>query len=118
MVLDRFSGRGVHKLCWKFMLAPAVKVHAQPGGFRLEAGDATLVLGFPAGLQGRVVDSHCSPSYGVKHPAPSLELAAEVSVEPEAVFELSLEPAPGLEERLREEGLRELRVAFSGDRGA
>jgi hypothetical protein len=97
---DVVSGRGEHRLVWRFHCAPGVVVRTAGGAFELGTAQRRFLLAYPADLEARVDDAWYSPSYGVRHPARVIVCERRISLEPHrpARWSFALAPAGPLQE--------------------
>lgn len=85
VIVDRFEGRGDHRIVVPYHLAPGVEPERlDEAGWRLDAcgREYLLIVDAGAAWQVRVEDRWCSPSYGTKVPIRALVFARDGPLEP------------------------------------
>jgi hypothetical protein len=91
IVTDRLRGSGVHTLAWHFHVAPEIEVKpVSDRDITLVTRRGSWILRVDRTMKATVSDAWYSPSYGVRVPcrAVDVSLSADVSIEPEFVFQI------------------------------
>jgi uncharacterized heparinase superfamily protein len=90
-LVDRFIGRGRHRLRWHFHLAPGVEARRSDARSLLLSGPhGDSALAVPPGLTIDISAAAYSPAYGVKIPCSAIDLSIDADVDEDRVWEFSV----------------------------
>jgi uncharacterized heparinase superfamily protein len=92
-IVDRFEGRGPHRLRWHFHFAPGVEVVSAGGGrFDVCAGQSRITMIADAALQPTIVPAWYSSSYGVRIHCTALEFDVATSIDGRREYRFQITP--------------------------
>jgi uncharacterized heparinase superfamily protein len=92
-LVDRFIGRGRHRLQWHFHLAPGVEARRLDAQLLLLSGpQGGSTFSVPGGLTIDISAAAYSPAYGVKLPCSAIDLSIDVEVDEDRLWEFSVAP--------------------------